>query len=113
MDNSGNPTEVTGGEVSPVVAGVLTGPRTPGVKVGILVLASDAGLEASEPVVTSKMGERVEVEIAVRMSVPGWMEGEAVSAGTPSEIVGPRSPPLVLVTGVVKDVISAGLGETV
>lgn len=95
-----------------MVAGLLTGPRSPAVEVGIPVLASDAGLVASKPVVTNKTGERVELEIVV-MSVPRWVESEAVSAGTPSEIVGPRSTLLVSVAGVVKDIIFAGLRETV
>lgn len=96
-----------------MVAGVLTGPRSPAVKVGIPVLASDAGLVASKPVVANKMGERVELEIVLLMSVPRWVESEAVSAGTPNEIVGPRSTPLVSVAGVLKDVISSGLRKTV
>lgn len=96
-----------------MIAGVLTGPRTPAVNVGTPGLASDAGLVASKPVVATKMGERVDVEIVVLMCVPGWVEREAVSAGTPSETVGPRSALLVSVTGVVRDVISAGPRETV
>lgn len=97
-----------------MVVGPVTGPRTLAVKVGTLVPASDAGLGTSKlTVVANKSGERVKVERVVLMSVPGWVKSEAASAGTPSELVGPMSTLLVSVTGVVKDVISAGLGETV
>lgn len=67
----------------------------------------------NKSVVSGKSGERVEVEIVVLMSVPGWVESEAVSVGTASETVEPRSIMLVSVTGVVKDVVSGGLRETV
>lgn len=95
-----------------MVSGVLTGPRTPAVKVGPPVLASDAGLVANKPVVFNNTGERVDVEIVV-MSVPRWVESEAVSTGTPGETVGPRSTLLVSVMDVVKDVVSGRPRETV
>lgn len=95
-----------------MVAGVLRGPRTPAVKVGPPVLASDAGLVTDKPVVSGNTGERVGVEIVVPTSVPKWVESEAVSTGTPGETFGPRSTLLVSVMGVVEDV-SGGLRETV
>lgn len=96
-----------------MVSGVLTSPRTPAVNIEIPVPASDAGLVASKPVAAKKVGERVEVELVVLMSVPGPVESEAVSAETPGGTVGPRSTLLVLVTDVAKDVVSAELKESV
>lgn len=66
-----------------MVAGVLAGSRTAGetVRDGRPVLASDAGLVASKLVESDEPWKRVEVEIVVLRSIPGWMDSEAVVSG--------------------------------
>lgn len=66
-----------------MVAGVLEGSKTAGEtgRDGRLVLASDAGLVASKLVVSDEPWKRVEVELVVLRSIPGWMDSESVVSG--------------------------------